>query len=211
MTQRTHLGWLGPMIVVIGAAVAGAGVWYMVHARPKPGAVIDEMTITGGNVVVRAEASGGDRSFLELHVGDAVKWQALIPHYAGSRGRSGIAWSDRTVTVRVERHGRAEVFAFAIHNAAKLGSLRLAPEHEPTATEPQGPITLTDHERSYELVGGPTWHQLIAIDLKTGDGLWKRELGPGPIASGHVDGGIIYLEQTGVTRRIAASSGHDVN
>ena len=113
--------------------------------------------------------------------------------------------------IRVERHGRAEVFAFALNNAAKVGSLRLAPEQEPIATQPEGPLTLTDHERSYELVGGPTWHQLIAIDLRTGDGIWKRDLGAAPISAGRVDGGFLYLEQAGSMRRLDRATGRDAN
>jgi hypothetical protein len=34
---RSRLGWLGPAIVLVGAAVAAAGVWYIVHARPSAG------------------------------------------------------------------------------------------------------------------------------------------------------------------------------
>src|SRR5262245_29236914 len=116
MPSRSHLGWLGPAIVLIGAAVAGLGVWYIVRAKPKPGPVIDTIAIDGGKLVVRAE-DGGERSFLELRAGEELKWQALIPHYVGAPGRPGIAWSANAVTVRVERHGRAEVFAFSLSNA----------------------------------------------------------------------------------------------
>lgn len=197
------LGYLGPAIVIVGAAVAGLALWYMQHARPKVGAVIDTLSIDATHsIVVRAE-SGGDRSFVELHEGDVVKWQALIPHYAGAPGRPGIAWSDMAVTVRVERDTRAEVFAFLRSNAVKLGGLRLAPEHEPIKTQAQGPITLTDHERSYEIVGGRGWNQIIAIDLHTGTGVWKVDLGPDPIRAAGVDDRGVWLEQ-GPKRRVLA-------
>src|SRR5580765_63769 len=128
-----RLGWLGPGIVIFGAAVAALGIWYFLHARPKAGELIDAIPLDGGDtLIVRAEANAGERSFVELHHGDDLVWQALIPHYAGARGRPGVAWSPIAITVRVERGGRAEVFGLMRHNAAKIGGdLRLAPEHEP--------------------------------------------------------------------------------
>ena len=62
------------------------------------------------------------------------------------RGRARSARRSRgattAVTVRVERDGRAEVFAFAIAaTPTKLGAFRLAPEHEPITTAAAG----TDH------------------------------------------------------------------
>ena len=54
---RNRLGWLGPAIVGVGAAVAGVGTWYMVHARPEAGAVIDTIAVDDHRaLVVRAEA-----------------------------------------------------------------------------------------------------------------------------------------------------------
>jgi hypothetical protein len=195
------LGYLGPAIVIVGAAVAAIAIWYMQHARPRAGAVVDTFAIDPQHtIVVRAE-EGGDRSFLELREGDTVKWQALIPHYAGRPGRPGVAWSDLAVTVRVERDSRAEVFSFLRSNASKLGGLRLAPEHEPITTQAQGPITLTDYARSYEIVGGRDWNQIIAIDLHTGKGAWKVDLGADPITAGGIDEHGIWLQQ-GEKRRV---------
>jgi hypothetical protein len=107
-------------------------------------------------IAIRAQA-GGDR-FVEVRDGDEVRWQALIPPYAGRPGATGIAWSPTIVTVRVKRDGRAEVFALAMPDAAKVGGLRLAAEHEPIETQPDGPVTISDHIRSYEVVGGRNWH-----------------------------------------------------
>src|ERR1041385_424017 len=108
---RQRLGWLGPGIVLAGAAVAAVGVWYMVHARPVAGAVIDTIAVDDHRaIVVRAEA-GGDRAFVELRDRDAVVWQALVPHYSGRPGVPGIAWSPTAVSVRVVRDGHAELFA----------------------------------------------------------------------------------------------------
>lgn len=203
-----RLGLLGPIIVIVGAAVAGVATWYMIHAKPKVGDVIDEMPIDGGKIVVRGE-QGGDRAFLELHDGDRLKWQALVPHYVGARGRPAFAWSPDAITIRVRREGRAEVFAFARATAAKIGGFRLAPEHEPNTTPAEGPLTLTDHVRSYELVGGPGWHQMIAIDLRVGQGVWKAELGPAPVRAAGIERDRVWIEQDTGKRWLDAATGHE--
>jgi outer membrane protein assembly factor BamB len=207
VANKKLLGYLGPIIVIVGAAVAVLGAWYAKHARPVPGDVIDTIPAGGTRAfVVRAE-KGGPRSFLELRDGDAVKWQALIPPYAGEKGRPAIAWSARAVTVRVTRDGRAEVFGFALDTASKIGAFRLATEREPIRTQARGPITLTDHVRSYELVGGEDWNQIIAVDLDTGTGVWKVDLGQGTITAGGVSGDIVWLEQDGRRVQLEAKTG----
>lgn len=210
MATRTRLGLLGPIIVLIGAAAAGVAVWYMMVARPKPGAVIDAFVVDPQTKIVVRGEDGGDRSFIELHENGALKWQALIPKYAGAPGRPAVAWSDRAVTVRVDREGgRAEVFAFSRANASKLGMLRLAQAKEPIHVQPEGPITLSDHVRSFELVGGPDWHELIAIDLATGEGAWEADLGKAPITDGGVEGGRVWLVQAGQRRWFDAATGRE--
>jgi hypothetical protein len=193
--RKTHLGWLGPVIVLVGIAASILAVWYMRAARPIAGNVIDTIAIGGTRTILVRKEVNSDRSFLELRDGNEVKWQALIPHYAGAPGRPAIAWSDKAVTVRVERDGRAEVFAFALDNAQKLGAFRLAVEHEPIEMHESGPITLTDHVRSFELVGGVDWHQLIAIDLRDGKGVWKVDLGKNSITAATVEDGIVHVHQ----------------
>jgi hypothetical protein len=171
--------------------------------------VIDTIPIDGRRaLIVRAEA-GGDRAFVELHDGDALVWQALVPHYAGRPGRPGIAWSPTAVSVRVVRDGHAEIFALAMHDAAKLGSLRLAPDHGPIIDAPEGPVTLTDHQRSYEVVSGPDWHQLVAIDLSTGRGLWSRELGKPAVHGGGIAYGVVWIDQGSGPEYFRARSGAD--
>lgn len=210
MARRTRLGWLGPIIVLVGAAVAGVAIWFMQTQRPVPGEVIDAFAIDARRtIVVRKEASS-DRSFVELRDGDEVKWQALVPRYAGRKGRPAVAWSDQAVTVRVERHGKAEVFAFALNNAHKLGAFKLAEEHQPITMHETGPITLTDHERSYELVSGLGWAQLIAVDLRRGGGLWKVELGDRPIDAGGVERGQVWIQQGSSRRAFDAATGREV-
>jgi len=205
---RRRLGLLGPIIVIAGAAVAGVAAWYVVHAKPKVGDVIDEVPLDSGKIIVRGER-GGDRAFLELYDRDQLKWQALVPHYIGARGRSAIAWSADAITIRVQRQARAEVFAFARATAAKIGGFRLAPEHEPNKTPPDGPLTLTDHVRSYEFVGGSTWHQVIAIDLRVGQGVWRAELGPAPVRAAGIDRDRLWIEQSTGKRWLDVASGRE--
>jgi hypothetical protein len=205
---RSRLGWLGPAIVLAGAAVAAVAVWYIVHARPTPGAVIDTIAIDDRRaLIVRAE-TGGDRAFVELRDGEVVKWQALVPHYGGRAGARAIAWSPSAVSVRVVRDGRAELFALAMHDASKLGGIRLAPQHGPIVEDPPGPITLTDHTRSYEVVSGPDWHQLVAIDLASGRVLWSRELGAAPVRAGGVARDLVWIDQGAGPKFFGAITGH---
>jgi len=207
--QRRRLGWLGPVIVGVGAAVAAVGTWYMVHARPSAGAVIDTLPIDEHHaLVVRAE-TGGERAFVELREDDKVKWQALVPHYAGRPGAPGLAWSATAVSIRVIRDGHAELFAIALHDASKLGGMRLAPNHGRVIEQTTGPVTLTDHLRSYEIVAGPDWHHLVATDLRTGKGLWSRELGPVAIRAGGVKGDLVWLDQGGAPRLFRVATGAD--
>lgn len=206
---RSRLGWLGPILVGIGLAVGAWGAWFMVRARPVAGAEIDRIAIDDRHaLVVRAEA-GGDRAFLELRANDDLQWQALIPHYAGTTGRPGIAWGPTAVTVRVERSGRAEVFALSMRDSTKLGGFRLAPEREPITTQPTGPITLTDHVRSYEIVGGADWHELVGVDLRSGNALWKTVLGKSPITDGGVTGADLWLVQDGQRRHFNVFTGRE--
>jgi hypothetical protein len=202
--QRQRLGWLGPAIVGLGVAVSALGVWYVVHARPVAGAVIDTIPVDAERkLVVRAEDGGqGDRAFVELRDGERVVWQAIIPRYAGRPGAPGIAWSPIAVTVRVIRDHRAELFALAMHDASKLGGMRLAPQHPgPIDEAAPGPVTLTDHERSYELVAGADWHQLVAVDLSTGKALWAAELGAAAAVAGGVTGRVVWIDQGAAGKR----------
>lgn len=209
--RKVRLGFLGPAIVIVGALVAGLAIWFMATQRPVPGDVIDTVVIDPHHSVVLRKEAKSDRSFIELHEGSELKWQALIPHYAGTPGRPGIAWSDRAVTVRVERDGRAEVFAFARGTAQKLGTLRLAHEKEPITMHAGGPISLSDHAhpRSFEIAGGTDWHQVFAIDLTNGSGLWKADLGPAPIEDAGVEGANLWISQGGRRRTFDAATGRE--
>lgn len=195
--------------MILGAGVAGAGVYAIVTGRPEPGAVIDRVTVDPQTeLVVRAE-EGGDRNFVELHERGELKWRALTPTYAGRPGAPGIAWSDVAISVRVIRDGHAEIFALARDNAAKLGGFKLAPGKTRVQKQTRGPVTLTDHERAYEIVEGADWHQLVGIDLDTGRGLWVAELPGTPIDDATLEGGVVWVMQDGVRRGFAAVDGRE--
>ena len=200
MARGIRLGWLGPLIVLVGTAVAGVGLWIMMKNKPTAGALIDEIRIDPqATIRVRAE-DGGARSFVELHANGDLKWQALVPHYAGRPGVPGIAWSEKVVSVRVIRDGRAEVFALSMHDASKLGGIHLAPDKGPILPDAPGPLTLSDHVRSYELVAGDGWNRLVTVSLDLGKILWKRELAPGPIEGAGIEKGFVWVQQRGAKR-----------
>jgi len=205
-----RMRWLGPAILAVGLVGGGAGIWYTLHARPHAGDVIDKFQVDpDSQLVVRAEA-GGDRSFLELDRKGATVWQALIPHYAGTKGRPAIAWNDIAVTVRVERSGKAEVFALGMKDAAKLGGFRLEEAHEPITTQAKGPITVTDHIRSYEIVGGDnTWHALVAVELRTGKALWRADLGHWDVQDAGVQMPYVWVIQAGQKRYYNVLNGNE--
>lgn len=204
-----RLGWLGPAIVIVGVGVAAAGAYAIVIGRPDPGAVIDRMTVDPHTeIVVRAE-NGGERNFVELLEDGELKWRALTPTYAGRTGASGIAWNNIAISVRVIRDGRAEIFALARENAAKLGGFKLAPGKGAVIKQVTGPVTLTDHERSYELVEGAGWHQLVAFDLSTGLGVWLADLSAAPIDDAKLVGDTLWVTQNGVRRGFNSRDGRE--
>jgi outer membrane protein assembly factor BamB len=206
MKKKVRLGWLGPAIVIVGIIVAAIGAWYVIHARPKAGAVIDTIAIGGTRSLVVRDEDGGERNFVELRDGERVVWQAIVPPYAGRAGAPGIAWNERAVSVRVMRDQRAEVFAVAMTNGSKLGGFKLAPGKGPVTKPTAGPVTLTDHVRSYEIVAGSGWSQLVAFELSTGEPQWKQDF-DGPIEAAGVEGNVVWIQQSGRRRNFRAVDG----
>jgi hypothetical protein len=209
MSRR--LGWLGPAIVLLGVVVALIGGYVLIKGRPKAGAVISQIPVDDHHtLVVRAEADGGDRNFVELVAGDELVWSALIPPYGGRPDAPGIAWGQGAITIRVIRDDRAEIFAVAMSNASKLGGFKLAPGKGGAVKQTTGPVTLSDHVRSYEIVGGVGWTEIVAIDLASGQGLWRQDLGDAPVdAAGFVDDGGVWIEQRGVRRVFGVVDGRE--
>ncbi|MBX3154406.1 MAG: hypothetical protein KF773_00275 [Deltaproteobacteria bacterium] len=209
--RRPRLGWIGLVIVAVGVAVACVGAWLIVTGRPRVGAVIDTIAVDARTrIVVRGEEEG-ERAFVELHQatpeGEKMVWRAIVPPYGGRPGAPGIAWNEVAVSVRVVRDGHDEIFAVSRETAAKLGGFRLAPNHGATRRASSGPVTLTDHVRSYEVVAGADWHQLTAFDLTSGEASWRVELGPEPIAEGGVADEIVWVRQGSVTKRFRTRDG----
>lgn len=208
---RRRLGWIGPAIIVVGVIVAALGVWAMITGRPEPGAVVDTIVVDDETrFVIRAERSS-DRNFVELVRAGKLQWRALVPPYAGRPGAPGIAWGEHAVTVRVIRNGRAEIFAVSKRDASKLGGFKLAPGLGGVVKQTTGPVTLTDHVRSYEFVAGPGWHHLVAIDLATGEALWKQDLGADPIDDARLAGDTLWIRQRGITRAFGTLDGAAVS
>lgn len=207
--KRTRLGWLGPVIVLVGVVAAGLAVWFMIASKPEAGAIVDTFALDKTHaLVVRAEA-GGERNFVELRDGDRVVWQAIVPAYAGRPGAPGVAWNDLAVSVRVIRDGRAEIFAVALSNGSKLGGFKLAPGKGKVTKQTTGPVTLTDHVRSYEIVAGVGWAEIVAIDLATGQALWRHELEGAAVEAGGIDHEFVWIRQAGRTRRFRAVDGNE--
>lgn len=197
MPRKSRLGFLGPGIVIAGLIIGGIGVWIIYKNKPEAGAVIDTIVVDDKTKIVIRDEHGGDRDFVELVENGEVKWQALVPPYAGKPGRPGVTWSDVAVSVRVIRGGKAELFSLARANGSKLGGTHLAAEHDKIKLDAPGPLSISDHVRTYEIVAGDGWNEVTAIDLKLGTPLWKKELGPAPITGGSIEGGQLILEQAG--------------
>jgi outer membrane protein assembly factor BamB len=130
---------------------------------------------------------GSERAFLELDGktrGQA--WQALIPHYAGRPGASGVAAAANAVSVRVTREG-PELWVLSTRDATKLGAIELA-GYAPGGWDPagrSGVVTVGDGVLSFEVVDGKTGTGVVAIDLEHGSVLWRSEV-KGPISALHL-------------------------
>ncbi len=211
-----RLGFLGPSLVLLGAAVAAIGAWWMVHARASATAYLDVVALDEHTALaVRGERST-TRAFVELHRlakdEPQVQWQALVPRYAGRPGKPGLAASRQAISVRVVRDGRAELFGLSMRNAAKLGGLRLAherPQHPSGNTLPAA-VTLFDGVASFELVGSeesPPWSAVAAIELDSGRERWHRDLGAEPVEAMWLAGDALWLRQGGRVHGLAVADG----
>lgn len=216
--MKRRLGWLGPIIVLVGALAAAAGIWWMKTARSEAGKYLDVLALDGETALLVRGERASDRSFVELrHFDGAVAWQAMVPTYAGHPGTPGVAASKVAASVRVVRNGAAEVFGLSMRNASKLGGFKLAsdrPRHPGGHTLPAA-VTLTDLRHSFELAGQERsekegtspWATLVAVDLDTGRGTWSVDLGAEPITSAGVTDGAVWVQQAGQVRGFRADDG----
>lgn len=220
MTRR--LGWLGPIIVLVGAAAAAFGIWWMSQARSHAGKYVDVFALDGDTALVVRDEVSSTRSFLELrHFDGAVAWQAMVPPYAGRPGAPGLAASRDAASVRVVRNGAAEVFGMAMRNASKLGGFKLASDRPADASGHTLPaaVTLTDLRYSFELVGQQVsprapnvqpWAAIAAVNLANGKKQWDVDLGAAPITAAGISDGAIWVQQGGAIRGFATADGAPV-
>jgi len=192
--------------VIVGLIIGGIGSYFIWANKPRTGEVIDTIKVgPTTSVVIRAE-KGGPKGFVELVENGDVKWQSLIPPYAGKPGRPGVSVTEVAVAVRVVRGERAELFVLDRSNGSKLGGIHLGLDHG-AIKDTGGPLQFGDVRRTYEIVAGDGWNQVVAIDLTLGQPLWKKELGSAPVTAGGMEGGNLWLVQGGLKRWFNVHSG----
>lgn len=166
------------IVLALGIGVGSLGAWWVVKARPRPGAIIDALAIPDGAVVVRHERSS-ERSFVELYDRDRLRWRAMVPPYAGAPGRPALAYSRRSVIVRTLRGGKPYVFAFDTAGGAKIDSFPLDGDNL------TGLATVSSGGRhAAEIVGQPGGGALvIGVDLDARGLTWRAPLTWQPTAA----------------------------
>ena len=186
----------------------------MQRARPRPGAYLDVLALGGDDAVAIRRERGSERAFVEMIAGARVRWQALVPRYAGISPNAisgvGLAASANAVTVRVIRDGQPELFALSTGDAGKLGSLHLASDRpkSPTGHTLPAAITLHDGARSYELLGEEgDWTRVAAFDLATGTIAWVRDLDGEPVREARVIGDRVRLWRVSSVVELATRDG----
>ncbi|HEY4179837.1 MAG TPA: PQQ-binding-like beta-propeller repeat protein [Kofleriaceae bacterium] len=197
---RIRLGWLGPAIVIAGLAIGAVGIWIVIKNKPHVGAVIERIDIGKGQELAIRKEDGGDRNFLEMYEKGQLKWESMIPTYAGDATHRAITWGEIAIATRVIRGGKAEIFALSRADGTKLGGVNLGVDHGAIKPGFAGQFSVTDGKRCYEIVAGDTWNQVMTIDMQTGKALWKRDF-PAPAATSvRVEGGNLVIEHAGKSR-----------
>jgi hypothetical protein len=174
-----RLGWLGPTVILVGLAVGGFGVWWMMRARPEPGPVIDALALDDEWAVVVRRERGTPRAFVELYSAKSgTRWSALVPAYAGRPGVPAVAASQAAVSVRVSRDDGPELWALSAKNATKLGAISLSQyAKHPLVADPDV-VTRADLARglAFEVLTGTERSTVVAVDLERGAVTWHREV-----------------------------------
>jgi hypothetical protein len=187
--------WLAPLLLGLGVAIGSLGVWYAVHARPTAGDYYEVFALDARTAVALRREVGSDRSFVELvELGRGVRWQALIPPYAGRPDAPGIAASQVAITVRVRRDGKDELWALSTEDADKLGQVELRSGDARAGARAPGVVTVADHVQSFELVGDATHATAVtAILLAEGRAQWRVDLGADGVANAWLDGRALWI------------------
>jgi hypothetical protein len=195
-------------VVIIGIAGAAFGIWFMMHSRPTAGTYVDAVALDETSYIAVRAQDGTDRNFIDVVVRDQLKWQALIPHYAGRVGAPAIGVARDAMTVRIARTGHSEVFGMSLLNASKLGSLQLGKDRPDSVTGHCGEvITLTADGRSFELISSDGNNAIAAIDVSTGLSQWQKPLGATPIVDAGVDGTVVWVKHVASTVAFNAVDG----
>jgi hypothetical protein len=198
------------LVLGIGLSVGALGAWWLVHARPRPGEIIDVLATPIGAVVVRHE-QGSDRAFIELYDDSKLRWRGLIPRYAGGPGTLAVAASPHAVTVRVMRGGHPHVFAFHAGTGKKLDSFDLTPEAppDPAAYTLPSVATVSDGRRGAEVLAAPGGGSVvIGVALEERRLAWRRSLPQQP-TDAWIDGDLLVLDGPAGRQALALDDGAD--
>lgn len=205
--------WLAPVLLAVGVAVAIAGAWVMKTSRAKAGAYFEVLATDGPYAVALRRQDGVDRAFVELiEIGKGVRWQALIPPYAGTPTAPGLAASPTAVTVRVARNGHDELWALSTEDSEKLGQLHLEPGPAATGVRAPGVVTVADAVDSYEFSGATDRAtSVVAIELARGAPLWRVVLPPRTVRGAWIDAQTLWIETDQGTLGLDRASGKTVD
>lgn len=177
----------GRVVVVIVLAIAfalgGLGSWWLVRARPEPGAFLDALALPDGGAVVIREERGTEHAFIEVHDRDRLLWRGLVPHYAGRPGTMAVAVSPAVLTVRVARGGHPHLFAFDTRTGSKITSFDLMVDEPPDAAAYTLPsiATVGAGDRSVEVLARPGGGaRLVLVELRERRLAWKVDVAAPP-------------------------------
>lgn len=170
-------------VLILGFGVGGLGAWFLMGARPVPGAFIDAVATPDGVLALRHERSSS-RDFCELWTADEDHhlrrhWSGLIPPYAGRPGVMTAAATREVATVRVIRGGRPQIFAFDLVHGQKIDSFELDPSLPPSPaawTLPAVGTTSADAHTIEALATGDGGAVLLALDLAHHASTWRQTL-----------------------------------
>jgi hypothetical protein len=211
-SPRASGKWLAPLILGVGVAVAALGVWVMVSSRAHAGAYYEVLATDGPYAVALRHQDGSNRSFVELiETGKGVRWQAMVPQYAGSPTAIGLAASPTAITVRVTRNGQDELWALSTEDSEKLGQLGLVPGGPAPGVQPPAVVTVADAVQSFEFAGAPDRAtSVVGIELATGAPKWRVELGPISVRGAWLADKTLWIDTSGGPKGLDRATGTPV-
>lgn len=170
------------VVLALGLGLGALASWFLVGARPEPGAFVDAVVTPDGALAIRHEHASA-RGFFELWRVDDGRlrrvWSGMVPRYAGKPGVIAAAATRAVATVRVIRGGRPHLFAFDLVRGAKIASFELDPSGpaDPAVWSLPTVATAGAEAHTIEVVGtGGGGSALIAVDLGRRSLVWRRTL-----------------------------------